>query len=215
MSSNGFQSLLGAAQSLTGRSKDKLLPRSTYASLPAQGVPLSDPYQSQGAPKAGPGQLRFSKFRRWGRIAATVSNVLSSLFSIFMEVVMIYVTYKYYNTRDIRTPTQTWGPWAKNTVLWPTFMLAVASASTILSSIGQLIGLCCRAKRGGRFFSVLYTVIHVIFWIAVSALYRIFKTDDDLWGWSCLDKAKAIQDELGSDVLNFGFLCKIQVCYPH
>lgn len=96
-------------------------------------------------------------------------------------------------------------------MLWPTFMLASAAIITLLVALAQLIAACCRAKHQVTFFSVLYTLINVLAWGVVAALYRIFKTDKDLWGWSCLDTAKEIQHELGSQILDFNLLCKIQV----
>lgn len=206
MSSNAIQSFFGAA-------RDKHLPRSTYTTLPEQAIPVHDWEAPKPNVKA---ELlsRYSRLSHWTRIAAAASNIISSILSIAIEAIMIYVTYKFYKTRHIPTPSQSWGPWPRNPVLWPTFMLASAAIITLLVALAHLIAACCRAKHQVTFFSVLYTLINVLAWGVVAALYRIFKTDKDLWGWSCLDTAKEIQHELGSQVLDFNLLCKIQVRQP-
>ena len=43
------------------------------------------------------------------------------------------------------------------------------------------------------------------------AAYRAGRTESDLWGWSCSDKADAIQEQFSS-VVDFGKLCDTQVC---
>jgi hypothetical protein len=225
MASTAYKAFMSAAQALPGfNTSHKPYTQISYADLSAQGMPLTpqqscepsyqQPYPPNVSPKHEILFQRFRKIRRWTKIAVVTSHVFSGLFSVFMEAVMFYVTYKFYKTKDYPTPDRPWGPWPKNAKLWPTYMLAAASVVTTLLSIGMLIALCCRAKRKAAFFSILYMLVHVVCWAIVAVLYRVGKTSDDLWGWSCTDQAKEVQKILGSSVLNFENLCKFQVSLP-
>lgn len=232
MASNIFQSALKAAQAIPGLG-------SSYNKLPTQvhhseqGVPLCNPPQyppqygygyGHGPPQqCDPHSMmrpspkhevllgQFRKMRRWTKIAIALSSTISALLSVFMESIMIYVTYKHYKTKDLYVEGRAWGPWAKDTKLWPTYLLAGASLATLLMCFGLLVALCCRSKRKTALFSLLGAAVHIVFWVVISILYRVGKTNKDLWGWSCTDEAKAIQDQLGSNVLNFQSLCTLQV----
>lgn len=222
MASNPFKIFLDAAQAIPGFSSNKPYAQASYTEL---GTPLYQPTaycgppppMQQCDPQTNPKNTamisRFSKVRRWTKIARMCSYSFSALFSIFMESIMFYVTYKHYKTKDLTTYGRPEGPWAANTKVWPTYMLAAASIVTSLFSLVSLIALCCRAKRVGKVFGLIYTIAHISSWVAVSATYRIAKTGDDLWGWSCSDVAKEIQQQLGSDVLNFESLCTLQASF--
>jgi small-conductance mechanosensitive channel len=220
MASTAYKAFMSAAQALPGfNTSNKPYAQVSYADLSAQGMPLTQqqsyqPCQPNVTPRHEILFQRFRRIRRWTKIAVVFSHVFSGLFSVFMEAVMFYVTYTFYKTKDYPMPDRPWGPWPKSTKLWPTYMLAAASVVTTLLSLGMLIALCCRAKRKAAFFSILYMLVHVICWAIVAVLYRVGKTGDDLWGWSCNDKAKEIQKTLGSSVLNFQSLCKFQVSLP-
>ncbi|KIX06281.1 uncharacterized protein Z518_04256 [Rhinocladiella mackenziei CBS 650.93] len=217
MAPNPFKFFL--SQSITGFGNNKSHAQAGYSDL---GVPLCpptpyfgpSPTAQQCDPKASPKHEvlleRFGKIRRWTKIASALSHFISGLLSIFMESAMFYVTYRFYKTKDITTEDRPWGPWPQETKLWPTFMLAAASVVTSLLALAFLIALCCRSKRKAAAFSLLYVLVHIVGWVVISALYRIGKSDNDLWGWSCTDQAKEIQNQLGSDVLNFESLCKLQ-----
>ena len=225
MAQNAFQTFLGAAQSLPGFGKNK-----PYAQIHTteQSTPLCNPpyygggpppAMHHGASKPSPKHevltSRFHSIRRYTKIAVVCSNVFSGIFSSIMESCMIFVTYKFYKTKDLDTPDRPWGPWPKETKLWPTYMLAASSGVTTILALCLLIALCCQAKRKAAFFSILYSVIHVVFWVGISVTYRIAKKKDDLWGWSCSDQAKEIQKQLGSGLLDFERLCTIQVSSSH
>ena len=51
---------------------------------------------------------------------------------------------------------------------------------------------------------------HIAVWIATAAAYRVGKTGNDLWGWTCSTKAAAIQSEF-EVVINFQSFCDVQV----
>jgi hypothetical protein len=134
-----------------------------------------------------------------------------------MEAIMIYVLIKYYSTKNDKGAGRN-TPWATNTKLWPTFMLAGASGVTLVVTILALFALCCRKGKGKAAKTRIWTTVikygvHVIAWLVVAILYRVGKTGDDTWGWSCSDRAKAIQSAFKSQ-LNFESLCSVQVSPP-
>jgi len=211
-----LQALFGAAQSLPGFKSSHQGYNTGYANLPDQGAPLCYPaassynqcYEPKLQPKHEAAYGRFRHLRRWVKIIVVVSNVFSGIFSLVMEVAMCYMMYKFYKTKDHSAYGRS-SPWAKNTKLWPTIMLLAASGITVLLSFAILVALCCRSKKKA-IFSVWYNLIHIGAWVGVAVLYRVGKTGDDLWGWSCSSGAEEIQS-LFKDELNFSALCKTQV----
>lgn len=154
---------------------------------------------------------QYRKVRRWGKITSVVSNVITSILSTVIEVIMLYVLYKFYTTNRLFVVGRPWGPWAKGSIIWPTFMFAATSIITSILALVALVSLCRKPHRNTAGFGLAYVVVHITVWIVVSIVYRLEKTERDLWGWSCTDKAKAIQLELGGGKLDFKGLCSIQV----
>ncbi|OAP59130.1 hypothetical protein AYL99_06428 [Fonsecaea erecta] len=154
---------------------------------------------------------QYDRLRYWTRITSGITNFISALFSIFTESIMIYTIYKLHITKDLFVEGRPWGPWARGSVLWPTFMLFTGSIITSLLALTALVALWCQAEHKAAFFSVLYATVHIVAWVVVSVVYKVEKTEKDLWGWSCTDKAKAIQHQLGSNKVDFESLCKLQV----
>lgn len=152
----------------------------------------------------------YHRLKRYLKIVTTFSLVISTLLTLFMESSMIYVLYNLLRTRH--TPASDYSrssPWANHTVIWPTYMLLASSTSTFLLCFAMLIAVCCRSKQKST-FSMLYNVSHVVVWAVVMVLYRVNKTEKDLWGWSCSKKADGIQG-LYEGVVSFNSLCQLQV----
>jgi hypothetical protein len=132
-----------------------------------------------------------------------------------MNGIMVYVVIKFYTTKNDPGAGRS-TPWADSPVLWPTWMLLLASGVTFVVTAFALSAACCAKSKaeGGRgktiWFTVLKYAVHVIVWLAVAALYKIQKKDRDLWGWSCGNEAAEIQYAFNTK-LNFSFLCNIQV----
>jgi len=216
-----LKAFLGAAQSMPGFNSSQQNHSTGYANLPDQGVPLCYPaagtsysnqcYEPKLQPKHEFEYRRFRKLRWWVKIIVAISNICSCLLSLVMEVAMCYMMYTFYKTKDDSAYGRS-SPWAKNTKLWPTIMLLAASGVTVLLSFAILVALCCLSKKKKTLFSVLYSLMHIVAWVVVAALYRVGKTEDDLWGWSCSSKAEEIQI-LFKDELNFSSMCNIQVSF--
>jgi hypothetical protein len=199
---------------------------SGYSQLPPQGPTAYDPSQSYGYNSRDPAlqsnqksfnnerqhPSTFSKLGRYLSLTLAVSKVFSALFTALLESSMGYIFYKFYSTKHISAGGRS-GPWAHNTKLWPTFLLAVASGVTLVLTIASLCILCFSKKARSKnrlYLTVLKYVVHIGTWAAVALFYRLGKTGNDLWGWSCSDEADTIQ-HLYQNHLNFGKLCSLQV----
>lgn len=140
-------------------------------------------------------------------------GLTSLVLTAVLEAIMIHALIKFYTTKDIPAPGRV-SPWAKNTQLWPAFVLLASSCLTFLTEIGGLCAaLCRRLKRASKVegtFTYIGYAVFVVKWLVVLILYRIGKTSKDLWGWSCDDRAKNIQQYYVSD-LDFDKLCLEQV----
>ena len=160
---------------------------------------------------------RSSKGRRYLTIVLLLSKCVSAILSTLMECSMVYMMYKYKSTRSVSRAEYA-GPWPKNPKLWPTLLLAVASGLTLLLTVGSLLSQICKTLRrsgqtakGRPLVTTVKYAVHIGTWACVAVAYRLGKTGDDLWGWSCSDSADAIQKAFENDV-NFSSLCKLQVC---
>ena len=164
-------------------------------------------------------QRKFQKLKRYLRIVQSATSVMSSLFSVIMFAIMIYVSMKFQSTKSIIRGGR--DAWPKHPKLWPTIMLLVASGVTLLLSTITLLSycFCFKTARQSWKLTIIKYVIHILVWAAVTILYRYEKSlhgnDNDLWGWSCSQKAKAIQGEFNG-VVDFSSLCTVQAssfCY--
>ena len=152
----------------------------------------------------------YHRLKRYLKIVTAFSLAISSLLTLFMELSMIYVLYKWLRTRHTAASDYSRSsPWANHTVIWPTCMLLASSAVTFFLCFAMLITACCRSKKKST-FSMLYNLTHVVLWAVVMVLYRVNKTEKDLWGWSCSKKAEGIQGVF-EGVVDFNSLCKLQV----
>ena len=197
----------------------------TYNALPPR--PLSPPVKpntqllgkpnttaSHTTPNDRLKQRRYQKLKRYLRIGKAIVQAISTLLSAIMFGAMVFVSIKYYDSRNETRGGRT--AWPKHPKLWPTLMLLVGAGITLIVSIITLISYCCflkKAKRSWK-FTVLKYAIHLGAWAIITILYRYEKdvhgSDNDLWGWTCSEEAAAIQAEF-NDVVGFGSLCNLQV----
>lgn len=157
---------------------------------------------------------KLEKLKRYGRIIKFLSEIVSSLFSFAMFALMVYVIIEFAVTKDnIRGGRS---PWPKSAKLWPTIMLLIASAFTLVTSAVILIAYCCCFKRaqGNWKITLAKYAVHIVAWIIISVVYRyergLHGKNNDLWGWACAEKASPIQDQFNG-VINFKSLCTGQV----
>ena len=155
-----------------------------------------------------------SKWSRILRVWKLASQGISTLLSTVMFISMVYTTIKYQTTENTVRGGRT--PWPKDAKLWPTFMFLATSGVTLILSIVTMLSYCCCYKKATASWklTVVKYVIHLGVWLVVSALYRYEKgtkgNNNDLWGWSCSDKADQIQPQFNG-VVGFSGLCTLQV----
>ena len=153
------------------------------------------------------------RLQHYDNIIGYVVSLFSVGLTAAMDGIMVYCLYIFYTTKDIAAPGRK-GPWAKNTTLWPTLLLLVASLITLLLDSLAVIAACCRkSKKALRVENRLIRIGYVVFvvkWIIVFVLYRTGRTSKDMWGWSCDERAKKIQQYYVTQI-NFHAMCIEQV----
>lgn len=171
-------------------------------------------YQTkQSASPTGSSRLRkrLERLGRYLKIMMLVSTVISLILSLVMEAAMIYMTYAFYSTKN-KTASGSKGqvtPWAKETILWPTYLLLGASGVSVLGAAVILVMLCCNFRKRMA-FKLVYYLLQVVLWVTVAVVYRLSKGTRDMWGWACHNEATERQ-QLFKEVVNFTSLCKLQV----
>ena len=110
--------------------------------------------------------------------------------------------------------------WAKDTTIWPTILLLSTSSATVLVSLLILASYLLSVKHANKTEKTVGTAgfviemgAHVAVWVATAVAYRLGQTGNDLWGWTCSDKADQIQDQFQA-VIDFNNFCNVQVCAP-
>lgn len=165
---------------------------------------------------------KFERFDQWLRMLTAVSGAVSTLLSVIMFGIMLYVNITFMTTkgtnRDVTTQgtTVSRNPWPLHgTKLWPAIMLLVASGVTLVISVVILCSYCCCRSRYERSWKLTIAkyVVHILAWAIVAVVYRYEKglhgNNNDLWGWSCSTKAKDIQVAFNG-VVDFSKLCTLQ-----
>ena len=148
------------------------------------------------------------------RIVKLITASTSSVINAIIFGLMVYVEYKYYDTRS--SDQGGVNAWPEQTKVWPSIMLLVASITTLLISLITLTAYCRNfSKASGSWkITLLKHVVHIGVWVLVSILYKYEKglhgVNNDIWGWSCVNKSSAVQAAFQGKI-NFGSLCSVQV----
>ena len=153
------------------------------------------------------------------RLLKFILRLATLLLALYMIATMSLTFRKYFNTRntviDVPGPTSPRGPWAKQTKTWPTTILLVTSTLSFIISavvmVSYLRGIQAAnvAHEYGSYLGFGIFAAHVGMWIAVAVAYRAGKDSNDLWGWTCDEKAMNIQKPF-EKVINFKRYCDIQ-----
>lgn len=167
----------------------------------------------QYSPDISRARQTFTKFRRYLKIIAFISNLISALLSFGMSSSMTYMTASFLSTKDLTKQGKdgiALTPWGSDTKTWPTYMLLVASILTFFGAAFSLVRSCC-SSRTKTMFNIIYYLAHIGLWAGIAVAYRLGKTGKDLWGWSC-DMEHGQRKTLFENDLNFEFMCGLQVC---
>ena len=197
-----------------------LKPVSTHAYTPLGGTPSNGVSTTVSA---GPNRLqgkgissRFKKYIRYFRWLRILSQAFSTAFNGIMFASMVYMVIIFYRTKDKSFDGQP--AWHPNPKTWPTIMLLVGSGLTLAIAVGTLMAYCLCADRARQSWKIVLAryAIHIGVWLIITFLYRYEKglhnVNDDLWGWSCGNVAKKLQEDLHADI-DFSRLCGTQVRY--
>jgi hypothetical protein len=147
------------------------------------------------------------------RTMRLVVRMLAFALSCFMLYSQVYMLNKYLSTRGIVREGR--NAWATTTTIWPTIVLLVSSAVTVLVTAFTLLSYAWGVKKANWAAIKIYmpwviveVVGHVAVWIGTVIAYRVGKTGSDLWGWSCSNKAQGIQIHFLE--VDFSFACNLQ-----
>ena len=161
----------------------------------------------------------FEQFKRFIKLLLALSNVTSTLINAVITGIMLFVTITYYKTQDDTTGGDKGGGgerlWPEDTKVWPAWLLLIASLITLGISAATL-AIYIKAKKGERGggswkLTVAKYVVHIAVWAFVSGIYKVEQGAEDIWGWSCSQKAQEADLVSGGEV-GFGRLCGLQVC---
>ncbi|MCJ1292424.1 hypothetical protein MMC34_003974 [Xylographa carneopallida] len=145
-------------------------------------------------------------------------KLIARLFAFFLAIYPLYsqatTLHKFLSTRDIIINGR--NAWAKDTTIWPTILLLCTSAATTFVSLLILASYLLSVKHANKTEKTVGTAgfviemgAHIAVWIATAVAYRLGKTGNDLWGWTCSDKADQIQDQFQA-VIDFNNFCNVQ-----
>ena len=155
------------------------------------------------------------RLKRQVRIWKLVARILTFVLAIYPLYSQAITLHKFLSTQDIIIDGR--NAWAKTTIIWPTILLLSTSGATILVSLLVLASYLFSVKHANKTDKTIGTAgfvvemgAHISVWIATAAAYRLGNTGNDLWGWTCSDKADQIQDQFEA-VIDFDNLCNVQV----
>ena len=145
-------------------------------------------------------------------LAAYTLTTMSLTLSMFLRTVRI--------RRTLYIPPEpiTRGPWAKNSKIWPTYVLLVTSIISCGSSLIVLAlythSIKAANKAQLRYSQIAYGLFaaYAAVWIGTAVAYRQGKNGKDMWGWSCEGETQRVLQPFFKDKLDFRLLCDIQVC---
>jgi hypothetical protein len=171
-------------------------------------VPTTYP---EGRPEP-PSQLQqeISTTKKRVRAVRMLSRTGSVIFNSIIFAIMAFVTSIFLSTRHDKVNNR--NVWPADSKTWPTYMLLTASLVTLALEVFILCAYWFRYSRAEKSWKLVLVehLAHFLLWLVVTFLYRYEKTLNDVWGWSCSDIAKTLQEDLNSSV-NFARLCVLQV----
>ncbi|MCJ1406791.1 hypothetical protein MMC19_000860 [Ptychographa xylographoides] len=155
-----------------------------------------------------------ARLKRHIRLWKLVARIFTFLLAIYPLYSQALTLHKFLTTRD--TIVNGRNAWAKETTIWPTILLLSTSGATVLVSMIILASYLRGIRHANKTNNTVGTAgfviemgAHIAVWIATAAAYRVGKTGNDLWGWTCSTKAAAIQSEF-EVVINFQSFCDVQ-----
>lgn len=209
---NHYQNIPDHSQPLYQQSPP--IPQYQHATAYDPKAPIYDVNQKQYSRSVSKARRLFAKFRRYLKIIVFISNICSAFLTLYMLLAMAGMTALYLTTKNETGQDEVKGmlkPWPPDPKTWPTYLLLASSGLTFVGAIFSLVRNCL-SSRSKIAFRLIYYLIHIALWVAVTIFYRLGRTGDDLWGWSC-DMVGGTREKLFKDILNYDAMCRIQVRY--
>ncbi|MCJ1286011.1 hypothetical protein MMC26_005353 [Xylographa opegraphella] len=160
------------------------------------------------------GRQKDYRLKRQIRIWKLVTRIFTFLLAIYPLYSQAITLHKFLSTKDIAIDGR--NAWAKETTIWPTILLLSTSSATMLVSLLILASYLLGVRHANKTEKTIGTAgfviemgAHIAVWVATAAAYRLGKTGNDLWGWSCSDAADQIQDQFQA-VIDFNNFCNLQ-----
>lgn len=155
-------------------------------------------------------QQEISRTKKRVRVVRMLSRTGSVIFNSIIFAIMAFVTSIFLSTRHDEVNNR--NVWPADSKTWPTYMLLTASLVTLALEIFILCAYWFRYSRAEKSWKLVLVehLAHFLLWLVITFLYRYEKILKDVWGWSCSDIAKTLQEDLNGSV-NFARLCDLQV----
>jgi len=172
------------------------------------------PYEDPLLSARDPLQKKDQTYKRVIRVLRFITRSISFILSGLVLASLTYALVQYYLTRGRKISGDA-SPWPQHPTLWSTYMLlAIAGVTFIMHFVVVCTYLCGvgaanKTNKITSYIGYALLAVRVVAWAAAAGLYKKANTGNDLWGYTCSDKADAIQDEVKS-YLNYNTLCVTQ-----
>jgi hypothetical protein len=161
------------------------------------------------------------KIKKRIRVLRAISRAIAVIASGYMLGTLAYAVSKFFLTKNHVVSGTPY--WPMPTKLWPTYMLLAIAATTVSMNLITLSTYVCGIGAANKTSSVfgiigiIFSASEIVAWGISAGLFRMARTGNDLWGYSCLDSTDALAAEIQAQrksFVNFGQLCNMQVSLP-
>jgi amino acid transporter len=131
---------------------------------------------------------------------------------------MMSTTFAIFNATKSLPAENNLPAWANNTNAWPQKLVLAAACVSLVVTVVVLSAYCRGGHRRAEKVSVYYTIFAVV-WFIISMIMWAFaagilqytrnnSSNQDIWGWSCVQNKRA--EQFGQKV-DYALVCRLQV----
>ena len=171
-------------------------------------------------------QNRWKRLLRW---VLALSSFVSTVLDGMIFGIMLYVNITFFSSRNSMGEDGAERIWPPDLQIWPEILLLVASFLGLGVGVTELVLLykahkqrymtltgaedkTKKARMRKRQITVAKYACQIGVWVIVSSVFIAMQGENDLWGFSCSEKARAAQTlSDGEGAIDFGTLCSTQV----
>jgi hypothetical protein len=154
-----------------------------------------------------------------------IQRILNLAISIVMLGFMVNTYVAFVNHRTIQSGGQTIPIYPVHPTLWPTYMMIVAPAVSILFSISIMTAYCWGVgtangiTQWANYWSYLKDVVHMVILLTTSTAFQMSQgqgeSPNDLYGWTCSSTFDTLTSEYQNILpVTLSLQCDTQVGYP-